>query len=294
MADYHFVQDPPESYLCQVCLKVLQEPHATECCGQHYCKACLENWFIKNGGNKTCPHCRAKNFNHMLYKPLQRKIGELEIYCTYRPSGCQATMQLSNHGNHLSGLGGDACQYVLLLCTNNCGTSVRRMDWDKHLSSECKLRLVECTFCKSAVQFVTHRTHISLCNQRPVPCPRFCEAAKLRYCDLKGHEGNCPNMPVRCDFYAAGCKQEFLRKDYADHMAKSTTAHLAAVYSSLNAKCAHLKKENEALKQENKQLQSQMAVLKTDFEALKRNAGLGPSVSSVPPDFWDDWRPRLH
>ena len=289
MEDYNFVQDLPDAYLCQVCLKVLQEPHVTECCGQHYCKACLENWFSQNRGRKTCPQCRATNFNHMIYKPLQRQINELEVYCTNRSNGCQATMQLSNLDNHLN-----ICQYCILACPNNCGTSVMRKDLDAHLNNWCQLRRVGCSYCELPVRVIQYWDHTRSCHQRPVQCPRQCGASTLRYCDLPSHEDCCPNMPVPCEFYEAGCKQELLRKDYADHMVANTTNHLATIYSSLKAKCDYLKtncdnlkancdklqQENEALKQENRQLQSQTTRLKTDFETFKRSQKSSTSLGA--------------
>ena len=45
--DYNFVDDLPEEYTCQVCMKLLKEPQITDCCGQHFCRACLDRWFKK-------------------------------------------------------------------------------------------------------------------------------------------------------------------------------------------------------------------------------------------------------
>ena len=273
MADYNFVQNPPEAYVCQICSMVLWEPHVTECCGQHYCKACLENWFVKNGG-RTCPHCRAVNFNHMLYKPFQRKIGELEIYCTHRPSGCQVIMPLSDLKKHLDG----NCQYVVLPCPNSCGISVSRMNLITHLHNQCQFRLAPCAYCKIAVPFAQHVAHAISCNQRPVHCIRNCGVINLRYCDLQGHEDVCPNVPLRCQFYEAGCNNDILRKNYDNHMATNTVAHLSMVYSSSEAKfnflkteCDELRQENETLIQENEQLKTEVERVREDFESFKRN-----------------------
>ena len=40
--DYEFTDVIPEDCLCIICMDVLQEPQLTDCCGQHFCKACLE------------------------------------------------------------------------------------------------------------------------------------------------------------------------------------------------------------------------------------------------------------
>ena len=70
-----------EEYLCPVCTKVLVDPHATECCGQHFCEQCLKKWF-REQGRTICPHCRSTKFIHSRYLPLKRKINELLVYCS--------------------------------------------------------------------------------------------------------------------------------------------------------------------------------------------------------------------
>ena len=82
-----FVRDPPDEYLCMVCAKVLNEPQLTDCCGQHFCQACLEQWFEKQG-KKVCPHCRSETFAHMRDLPLKRKLSTLKIYCPNQKEGC--------------------------------------------------------------------------------------------------------------------------------------------------------------------------------------------------------------
>lgn len=36
--DNLFLETPPESLTCPVCLLVLKEPHLLSCCGEHICK----------------------------------------------------------------------------------------------------------------------------------------------------------------------------------------------------------------------------------------------------------------
>ena len=57
--DHDFVDTIAPKYLCNICMKVLRDPRLTECCGQHYCDFCLKKWLVSN---KTCPHCRKKDF----------------------------------------------------------------------------------------------------------------------------------------------------------------------------------------------------------------------------------------
>ena len=62
------------NYQCSICLDVLRNPHLTECCGQHYCSACLVKWDGQHLGRKTCPQCRTENFKHIRNKSLMREI----------------------------------------------------------------------------------------------------------------------------------------------------------------------------------------------------------------------------
>ena len=39
--DCEFVDSPPESWECPVCLLVLREPHLLSCCGVKICQSCI-------------------------------------------------------------------------------------------------------------------------------------------------------------------------------------------------------------------------------------------------------------
>lgn len=51
--DYQFVDDPPESLKCLICLLVAREPQQHGGCGKLFCKTCITQY----KGN-DCPHCR--------------------------------------------------------------------------------------------------------------------------------------------------------------------------------------------------------------------------------------------
>ena len=141
---YSFVSEPPEEYVCQVCTNVLQEPHLTECCGQHFCKGCLESWFKKSLGERVCPHCREVDFVHIVSKPLQRKINELKVFCSNHDKGCKVTLKLEELKSHLSLSNASGCGYVSIACPNECDMSVFRGEMDLHLK-KCMKRTEVCT-----------------------------------------------------------------------------------------------------------------------------------------------------
>lgn len=231
---YSFVSEPPQNYVCQVCMNVLQEPHLTECCGQHFCKGCLESWFERNQGRKVCPHCREVDFVHIVSKPLKRKINELKVFCSNRDKGCKDTLNLEELKSHLLHTSG--CGYVSIPCWNECSQSVFRGEMDLHLK-RCTKRIETCTHCKAEMTYDLLNVHYLLCNEMKVFCHRC--GRVLRRCDLKDHEDACPNMPVRCPFYDAGCKKDLTRKELDEHVEKNSSSHQIKVMASIST----LKKE---------------------------------------------------
>ena len=56
--NYEFVDKVPEDHHCTICKKVLTNPVLIECCGQHCCEACLDDWLT---GKNDCPACQHEN-----------------------------------------------------------------------------------------------------------------------------------------------------------------------------------------------------------------------------------------
>ena len=146
--DREFIGEVSDRLICQICTKVLAEPHLTVCCGQHFCESCLNEWFEKHH-KESCPHCRAEDedFNHVINKGLRSEISQLKIRCRnwYQGKGCDWIGELGELKNHLESEKG--CGFVLVSCPNECGELFKRMDLDKHLYLECSLRPHECEYC---------------------------------------------------------------------------------------------------------------------------------------------------
>ena len=240
--DPSFVADLPPDCVCQICMKVLREPQATECCGQHYCKPCLEKWFEQKHGSKVCPHCRECNFRYILYKPLQRKINELEVYCSNRSQGCDIILKLEELDPHLSEENSSGCGYISVPCPNMCGHVSVRTDMSNHVVEDCPKRKVTCSHCDVVMSHDLLANHYELCEEMKVSCPRNC-GAEMRRGDLKTHEDDCPDMPVKCPFYDAGCQVKLTRKELDKHVENGTSAHLVDLMTGYNTLKAECKKE---------------------------------------------------
>jgi TNF receptor-associated factor 4 len=114
-----------------ICAKVLNEPHLTDCCGQHFCQACLQQWFKKQA-KKICPHWRSETFTHISYIPLKRKIDDLEVYCPNQAEGCKEIIKLGVLDAHKNG-----CGFSKVVCMQGCGKLILRKDLTQHCNNDC-------------------------------------------------------------------------------------------------------------------------------------------------------------
>ena len=111
--DYEFVDIIADKYRCNICTKVLKDARLTECCGQHYCDSCLTQWLEKQGGGKTCPHCREEDFKSIKNKEKIREIDEFRVRCIHGRKGCDWMGKLEAIKRHL-----ESCHFVEVKCTN--------------------------------------------------------------------------------------------------------------------------------------------------------------------------------
>ena len=269
--DYEFVEDPPEELTCSICMKVLCEPHLMNCCGQQFCEHCLEKWLLKN---KTCPHCRSKNFSHVFMYPTSRKIGNLKVYCPNKQHGCKVVLKISEYEQHLSTTDDRGCLYVKLKCPNDCTAEVFRGEMQGHIQKECPRRLVSCFHCnlQGEHQHITG-DHEEECPSFPLLCPRGCKDTVLRKY-LEAHRDTCPLELVLCPFHQLGCEAEVYRKDLAKHVDTSALQHmtvLAKSHMSLSEQHAVLKEEHATLKEEHATLKEEHVKLCMKHSALEKN-----------------------
>ena len=207
-----FVKELADKYKCSICLNLLDTPVLTECCGQHFCKACIENWIITNE-ESICPHCRAENFNKIVSQPKIRKIKELEVYCTNDKNGCKAVINYRDFQKHVI-----KCPFRVVKCTNNCGIGgLLRKDLIKHCKQECPNRIVHCKLCnKEGKHSVIVGDHRQTCPNVILACPNKCDK-NIKRKDIEEHRKECPLEEVDCPFKEAGCEVRLPRKDIAEH-----------------------------------------------------------------------------
>ena len=110
--NHEFVGEVADRYNCQICTKVIREPHLAVCCGQHFCESCLSK--------ESCPHCRAEGeaFHHVINKGLRSEINKLKIKCSNHGEGCKWTGELGELKTHLESEKG--CGFVVVECPHRC------------------------------------------------------------------------------------------------------------------------------------------------------------------------------
>ena len=267
MDEYHFVHDPPDDFFCMICAKVLNEPHLTDCCGQHFCGVCLERWFQKQA-KKICPHCRSESFTYMRYLPLKRKIDALQMYCPFEIQGCKVVTTVGQVKAHKH-----ECGFARVLCNQGCGATGLRKLLAFHCNNECPKRKVKCQYCGKEDHFeVISGKHVSICEDYPVKCPMGCgQGDPIKRKDLAHHADVCPLVRVLCTFREAGCNKIVLRKDLNSHLESSMQEHLMKMMTShmeLNRKHRELEADHRKLKIEHSDALKSQLKLKEECSHL--------------------------
>ena len=138
--DCKFVEEPPAGLQteCTICLQILREPHMISCCSHRFCRSCIES--IKVDG-KSCPLCKATDFDLMRDRGLERSLKHLNVHCTHAASGCEWTGELRLLSEHLhmnpkSEKLMEGCGFIEVKCIH-CGHHFQRSVLINHLIEEC-------------------------------------------------------------------------------------------------------------------------------------------------------------
>ncbi len=223
--EVEFVDELTKDNVCSICTNLLKNPMLTDCCGQHFCEECLQNW-LQTQGQRTCPHCRAQGFNYIKSLPMKRAIDSSKIYCLNRSKGCDKIITLSECNQHL-----EKCLFVEVSCTKKCGERMLQKELQDHEDNKCPNRLVLCQYCKTEVMHkeIIANSHLDECEDFPISCPNNCGHEKIQRWILADHQEVCPLELVKCPFFEAGCSETIFRKDLAAHKASNTEHHLELV-----------------------------------------------------------------
>ena len=131
--DYDYVDSPPESLTCPVCLLPFRDPHMLDCCGAKYCEVCISR--VKAAG-QPCPLCK-QYFNSLLDREKQRNVLSLRVYCSKKKLWCVWQGELRHLDKHEK----EECGWELVECRHQCGKPVPLRHLSQH-EEECSNRSV--------------------------------------------------------------------------------------------------------------------------------------------------------
>ena len=291
--EQEFVDIVSERFICQICTKVLADPHLTVCCGQHFCESCLKEWFEKHH-KESCPHCRAEgeDFNHVINKGLRSEISQLKVRCSnwQQGKGCDWIGELGQLKHHLESEKG--CGFVLVSCPSKCSLDkLKRMELDEHLRLRCILQPYKCEHCGFedtyyaitgdvrrgkgfgagcvwSVNVLPGTCHYDTYLEFPLACRNTCGAKNIKRKDMQHHLEECPLEKVECPFHEAGCAEKKIQRCQLDeHLASNQQAHVLKDYTETKRKLH----DTEA------KLSSAIATIKL----LQHNTGASKGASSL-------------
>ncbi len=139
--DNDFVDEPPKSLECSICLLTLRNPTVISCCGNHFCEPCIGR--IKSN-RKPCPLCNSPDFTTFLHKGVAREVNALRVYCPKKAQGCDWQGELGQVDRHLNPPANSrGCGFVMVECQYRCGGMFERRMIDSHETDDCAKRPIE-------------------------------------------------------------------------------------------------------------------------------------------------------
>ncbi len=139
--DNDFVDEPPKSLECSICLLTLRNPMVISCCGNHFCEPCIGR--IKSN-RKPCPLCNSPDFTTLLHKGVAREVNALRVYCPKKAQGCDWQGELGQVDCHLNPTANSrGCGFVMVECKYRCGGMFERQVIDSHETDDCAKRPIE-------------------------------------------------------------------------------------------------------------------------------------------------------
>ena len=279
--DCEFVDGPPKELHseCSICLLILRQPYIVDCCGNHFCKACLDGVCKVD---KVCPLCKQKQFTAIPNKGLERVLNQRKVYCPNKKSGCDWTGELRQLDSHLSipavvSASSDnvkpptsidkelqeCCQFVEVRC-RNCPATLRRNEMTKHLDV-CPNRPIPCKYCKKYTSTPEDlvQNHQSVCQKFPVPCPNKCGAKIQRKNVAKHVDSTCPQSKLPCEYSHVGCTVVLARTKMENHLksASGMAAHLSLMEK---AYAAQKRSGDDKLAEQVRSLEDKISELQMD------------------------------
>ena len=114
------------TYTCIICKLIQREPTIVSCCGQHFCRSCLQRWLRSD--HLKCPHCLASDLQYFTNKQQLREVSCLLIRCPNEDRGCRWTGELGEGQKHLE----EECEKAAVCCPKHSGGEFMRCKLGDH------------------------------------------------------------------------------------------------------------------------------------------------------------------
>lgn len=237
--EYQFVDPPLDDLICKICHFPSREAYLSECCGNTFCRSCLEGVKKVTGRGRrsanACPICRKEKFVTFSNKQADRAIRSLYVFCNNKAEGCEWKGEINCVSKHL-----DHCHFQEVHCPYRCGQRLLRHSLTSHATSECLQRYVNCHYCNTKGKYYFIRgKHIEQCVEAPVPCPNSCEVHNILRKDVNKHLNECPLQVIQCEYCEVGCEKKFCQKDQKRHNEEMMEMHL--LFTKTKLACLELK-----------------------------------------------------
>lgn len=259
-----------KNFECPVCLLVTREPTLTSCCGQHFCQSCINKVITES---KPCPFCNACEFATLLDKKQNRQVLGLKVYCSMKDCGCGWMGGLGELDSHTDKTRGD-CQFVDMICPNDCGESVQKRHMDSHCSNMCPKRPFTCKYCKLKSSYKDVCIHYDVCAKFPVVCPNKCEVGSVERDTMSKHLTECPLQVVECEYAHVGCSEKMTRNCLQMHMKENLQQHLLYTVKASHEQIRQLENQLEqvekTLREKDRQLERIQREKDLQLEAIQR------------------------
>nr|XP_058952595.1 TNF receptor-associated factor 4-like [Pocillopora verrucosa] len=193
--DFVFVDELSLGQICPICLVAMCNPVQTVC-GHRFCESCLLGTF-REGVGRVCPQDRTsipEDGGYFRDVAWERDILSLRVKCKKSARGCDWTGMLRYYEDHVQ-----LCEYEDVFC-DDCNEELQRRSLNKHQTTECHNRIVQCEHC--AVEFAFRLT--------------------------ESHEDECLRWPLD-----SGCNFYDKRSNLNAHIAASCEEHLRKTWSKL-------------------------------------------------------------
>ena len=168
--DCEFVKAPAQIFQweCPLCLQILREPYQAPCCGNSFCRVCIER--IKTD-KKPCPTCNENNFATFHNKGLERTLYQFQVYCSHKKEGCDWNGELGQLQNHL----------------NLNPQPNRQLEGCEYSEINC----LSCTELNKRIDIINKAKDNDPCPKCPFGC-EYCHDYKSNYEDvINNHYPNC-------------------------------------------------------------------------------------------------------